>query len=131
MKNPERRQATSGFVGEQLNLIDPPPFSPVIPPAASLTFKALKLLLSGRKITHPEFEAITGSWRLGAYIERLRKLRWPVITHEIFSPTRSCADRVIALYALPQWVIDELEGKPLISNNKTYHAHPVQPGMAI
>lgn len=131
MKNPERRQATSGFVGEQLNLIDPPPFSPVFPPPASLTAEALRLLLTGRTLTHPEFEDITGSWRLGAYICTLREMGWPVITIEIPAPTAECPDRYIAKYVMPQWAIDELEGKPSASNNKTYHAHPEQHGMSI
>ena len=53
MKTPERRQASSGVVGEQLNLIDPPPFSPIWPSPSSLPGKALTLLLAGRTLTHP------------------------------------------------------------------------------
>ena len=106
MKTPERRQAFSGVVGEQLTLIDPPPFSPQFPPASSLSHTALKLLLSGRPLTHPEFEDLTGSWRLGAYICTLRELCWPVQTNDIPSPSPDCPDRVIAEYLMPSWAIN-------------------------
>jgi hypothetical protein len=110
MKTPERRQAQSGVVGEQLNLIDPPQFCDVFPPPASLTAEALRLLLTGRTLTHPDFEDITGSWRLGAYICTLREMYWPVETQEILCPSPDCPNRVIARYAMPQWVISELGG---------------------
>lgn len=111
MKTPDRRQADSGVVGEQLNLIDPPPFSPQLPPHSTLTAIALDVLLTGRTLTHPEFEDLTGSWRLGAYICELRELQWPVETHEIVSPSKDHPDRVIARYAMPQWVISEVGGQ--------------------
>ena len=109
MNTPDRRQAMSGEVGEQLALIDPPPFSPQYPQQSSLAFAALKTLLSGKAITHPEFEDETRSWRLGAYVFTLRALGWPVITKEIHSPTPDAPDRVIARYSMPHWVIDALE----------------------
>lgn len=42
MKTPERRQASSG-VGEQLHLIEPPPFSPTYPPRSSLPGRAVAM----------------------------------------------------------------------------------------
>ena len=109
MKNPERRQASSGLVGEQLNLIDPPPFSPTYPKPSTLAGEALSLLLSGRTITHPQFEGITKSWRLSEPIRALRHdYGWPVVTIELPAPTVDRPDRVIAKYVMPQWVLQEV-----------------------
>lgn len=109
MKTPERRQASSGVVGEQLCLIDPPPFSPIWPSPSSLAGKALALLLTGRTLTHPEFETITGSWRLSEPVRALRHdYGWPVDAIEITSPTNDRPDRVIAKYLLPHWVLEEM-----------------------
>lgn len=66
------------------------------------------MLLGGREITHPDFQNVTRSWRLGAYVKVLRELGWPIETHEIPAPTPDCATRFIAKYALPRRVIDEL-----------------------
>ena len=111
MKTPERRQASSGEVGEQLTLIDPPPFSPRFPKPSTLAAEALALLLSGRTLTHPEFEDITHSWRLSEPIRALRHdYGWPVDTIEISAPTAERPDRFIAKYVMPHWVMRELEG---------------------
>jgi hypothetical protein len=108
MKTPERRQATSG-VGKQLNLIEPPPFSPKWPKRSSLAGRALSALLRGERLKHPAFEARTGSWRLA---EPVRKLRhdygWPVETLEIPCPTADNPDRIIGEYLLPAWVVDSV-----------------------
>lgn len=111
MRTPDRDQAESGVVAEQLWLIEPPPFSPQYPQHSSLAHAALLMLLKGRAITHPEFEDETRSWRLGAYIFTLRALGWPVVTQEIHSPSPDAPDRVIARYSLPQWVISATGGK--------------------
>lgn len=109
MKTPKRRQAISGVVGEQLALIDPPPFCPKYPKRSTLAGEALKLLLSGRTLTHPEFEDITNSWRLSEPIRALRHdYGWPVDTIEIPAPTAERPDRFIAKYKLPHWVIEEV-----------------------
>ncbi len=109
MKNPDRRQAESRFVGKQLYLIDPPPFSPTYPNCSTLSGKALTLLLRGRAITTPDFQEVTKSWRLAAYVEQLiNKHGWPVIAEEV-----AFADdprRYIARYSMPQWVLRELGG---------------------
>ena len=110
MKTPKRRQTLSGVVGKQLNLIDPPPFSPTYPNRSSLAGEALALLLSGRTLTHPEFEAITQSWRLSEPIRALRHdYGWPVETVEIPAPTAECPGRIIAKYVIPEWVRQEVE----------------------
>ena len=100
MKTPERRQATSGVVGNQLTLIDPPPFCPSWPKHGTLAERALKMLMDGHMIDHPDFELSTESWRLGAVIFTLRTLGWPIETIEIPSPSAHCPTRIIALYKL-------------------------------
>jgi len=99
MKTPERHQASSG-AGEQLTLIDPPPFCPTLPKPRSLPHRALQMLVSGKMIDHQDFESLTESWRLAAAIFTLRVLGWPVETIEIPSPTEHCPHRSIALYKL-------------------------------
>jgi hypothetical protein len=111
MKTPDRRQAKSG-AGDQLHLIEPPPFSPKYPPRSSLAHAALCTLLSGQAITHPAFSHSTESWRLAAYIHVLRQLDWPVETIEIVCPTTDNPGRVIAQYVMPAWVIAEVGGPP-------------------
>ena len=94
----------------QSELFERPAFSPVWPKQATHAWRALNLLLSGFEITHPDFQAKTRSWRLGAYVKVLRELGWPIETREIPSPTPECAGRFIARYVLPQWVRDEIGG---------------------
>jgi hypothetical protein len=107
MKNPESSQAKSGFMGEQLYLIDPPPFSPSFPTQSSLTGLALKMLLQGQAITTLDFQKTTHSWRLAAYVEQLiNKHRWPILTEEIRFSTDP--RRIIASYSMPKWVILEI-----------------------
>lgn len=107
MKNPDRRQAESGFVGEQLYLIDPPPFSPTYPNRSTLAGKALTLFLQGRAITTPDFQEVTRSWRLAAYAEQLiNKHGWPIVAVEV--PFADDPRRSIARYSMPKWVIREL-----------------------
>lgn len=115
MKTPERRQASSG-VGEQLYLIEPPPFSPIWSKRSSLPGRALAALLRGERLRHPRFEVMTGSWRLAEPVRKLRhQFGWPVQTIEIEAPTAENPTRVIGEYVLPQWVIDRVgpvNGRP-------------------
>ena len=99
MKAPERRQASTG-AGEQLTLIDPPPFCPTYPKRGSLPHRALSSLLAGKHIDHSDFIDSTESWRLAAAIHVLRKLGWPVETIDVPSPSRQSLRRVIAIYKL-------------------------------
>lgn len=109
MKTPERRQASSGVVSEQMTFLEPPPFCPKFPKPSTLAGEALSLLLSGRAITHPDFEGLTHSWRLSEPIRALRHdFGWPVQTIEISSPTAERPNRIIAKYVLPQWVRNEI-----------------------
>ena len=88
------------YASGQYSFIASPEFAPTWPTKGNLQDKALALLMDGRLIDHPEFEDITGSWRLGAVIFQLRGLGWPIETLDIPSPTQDTPDRVIALYRL-------------------------------
>ena len=109
-KTPEGGQALSGVEeAEQLSLFGPIPFSPIYPKRTSLPGRALALLLDGRELTHPEFETLTGSWRLSEPIRALRHdFGWPVHATEISCPTAERPDRVIARYYLPSRVLQAL-----------------------
>jgi hypothetical protein len=105
VKTPGRDQAEPG-VGEQLHLIDPPPFSPKWPNRSTLSHVALTAMLRGEMWTHPEFQTVTRSWRLAEPIRALRHdFGWPVETQRIAAPCAERPDRTIARYVLPAWVI--------------------------
>jgi len=108
MKNPDSRQASSGF--EQISFLPEPDFNPIWPTPNTLPARCLSLMLSGQTFTHPEFEAITGSWRLSAVIFLLKGLGWPVSSWEIPAPTSECPARAISRYFLEQQVINEVLG---------------------
>jgi hypothetical protein len=106
MKNPGRRQAIPGL-GEQLHLLPPPPLSVVYPNPRSLRGVALATLLQGRRLTHPQFEGVTRSWRLAEPIRALRhEFGWPIETVEVHAPTQEAPHRYIAEYVLPGWVLE-------------------------
>ncbi|MGV8892351.1 MAG: hypothetical protein ACOH2K_05315 [Burkholderiaceae bacterium] len=108
MKNPDSRQASSGF--EQLSFLPAPDFNPVWPSPNTLPARCLSLLLAGQSFIHPEFEAIAGSWRLSAVIFTLRGLGWPVESLDIPAPTAEAPSRTISRYYLPAEVIAEVFG---------------------
>jgi hypothetical protein len=112
---PERRQASTG-AGEQLTLIDPPPFCPTYPKRGSLPWRALSMLLTGKLIDHGDFIESTESWRLAAAIHLLRKSGWPVETIDLPSPSHHCPTRVIAIYRFAEDCLAQAallgEGKP-------------------
>src|SRR5215472_298050 len=112
MKTPGRDQAEPG-VGEQLDLIPRPPFSPKYPTRSTLQAIALATMLRGEPWTHPQFETATGSWRLAEPIRALRhELGWPVRTIRIPAPTADRPNRSIARYVLPGWVLDAVSKLP-------------------
>lgn len=95
----------------QGELFEPPLFSPTFPKRTTLKGKALAILLTGRTLTHPEFQAITRSWRLSEPIRALRHdYGWPVVTVEIPAPTDERPDRCIGKYHLPPWVLEQVGG---------------------
>ena len=110
MKAPDRRQAISS-AGEQLHLIEPPPFSPTWLPRSTLAGRALAALLSKHRLKHPDFMGATGSWRLAEPIRKLpHDYGWPVDAFEILCPTTDNPSRNIGEYALPPWVVETVGG---------------------
>lgn len=101
MKEAPNNLPAAGALGEQLTLIDPPPFCPAWPKRNTLADRALKLFLDGRVFDHPDFIEGCGSWRLAAVVFQLRTLGWPIDTIEVPSPSEEFPGRTIALYKLP------------------------------
>lgn len=62
-----------------MSFLPEPKYQPRYPIQGSMAAKALRLMLGGAKVAHPDFEAVTGSWRLAAHIYVLKKLGWPVM----------------------------------------------------
>lgn len=56
------------------------PTTPTTPLLGTVEHRALAELLERgpRGMTSPEFQAITGSWRLSAPVHKLRRKGWPV-----------------------------------------------------
>jgi hypothetical protein len=100
MKKAPHNLPAAGALGEQLTLLDPPPFCPAWPTRNTLADRALKLFLDGRVFDHPDFLGGSGSWRLAAVVFQLRTLGWPIQTIEVVSPSDEHAGRTIALYKL-------------------------------
>jgi hypothetical protein len=108
MKNARSQTAEASALDKrndnaQLHLdgIEQPPFCPAWPTKGTLADRALRMLMDGKMIDHPDFEGSTQSWRLGAVVFTLRTHGWPIETIEIPSPTEHSPDRTIALYHLP------------------------------
>jgi hypothetical protein len=97
---------------KQMSFLPEPLYNPKYPPEASLTNKALRLMLTGARVTHPQFEALTGSWRLAGYIHTLKKLEWPVHTEHISIPGNEEGDRnrSIVVYYLPDDLLEFMQG---------------------
>lgn len=91
----------AGALGEQLTLIDPPPFCPTWPKRNTLADRALKMFLDGKVFDHPDFLEGCGSWRLAAVVFQLRTLGWPIDSIEIPAPSEENPRRTIAVYKLP------------------------------
>ncbi len=108
MTNPESRQASSGF--QQTSFLPEPDFNPIFPTPNTLPARCLSMMLNGQSFIHPEFEVITGSWRLSAVVFVLKELGWPVESHEIPAPTPECSTRVISRYFLKPETIQAVFG---------------------
>ena len=108
MTNPDSRQASSGF--KQTSFLPEPDFNPIYPSPNTLPARCLALMLNAQTFTHPEFEQITGSWRLSAVIFTLKELGWPVESHDLSAPSPECPTRTISRYFLPPKVIQAVFG---------------------
>lgn len=90
-----------------LPTIEPPPFAPIWPKANTLHSTALQMFLEGKRLDHPSFNEMTGSWRLAAVVKTLKKLGWPIATSRIPAPSANSPQREIALYRLPASIASE------------------------
>ncbi len=113
MRSPNHLCRGVGAEGvNQGELFERPVFSPTYPKRSTLAATALAHLLAGRRLTHPQFESMTNSWRLSEPIRALRHdYGWPVQTIDIPAPTADRPDRVIAEYVLPSWVVQTVGGR--------------------
>ena len=103
-KTQNRLQARAG--SQQLSFLPEPDFNPELPPKNTLTFCALSLLLQNKEITHLDFQLITSSWRLAAYICELKKLGWPVLADEVtHAVSNDPTARSICRYSLDKKII--------------------------
>ncbi len=90
---------------EQTSFLPPPPFAPTWPQPGTLAAAALETFLRGEGLTHPQFEAVSFSWRLSAVVLALKALGWPIESDDIAAPTYENPHRTIARYYLPQkWI---------------------------
>ena len=68
--------------------------TPKFPKIKSLQGRALARLLKGKKFTHREFQNWTSSYRLSAYIEKLRNEKfWPIESILETTPTNDSTGR--------------------------------------
>ena len=86
--------------GEQLSLLPECELMPVMPKAGTLAERLLAMFARGERLTHPDFETATGSWRLSAVVFELGLMGWQVVAERINAPTADRPDRPIARYWL-------------------------------
>ena len=108
MKNPDSRQASSGI--EQLSFLPPVDFNPVWPTPGTLPARCLSLMLAGQSLTHPDFFAASGSWRLAAVVFTLKGLGWPLESIEIPAPAIDSPSRFISRYFLSANTLSQVFG---------------------
>ena len=70
---------------------------PRVPLIGTMEHRALSELLARGKrgMTSPEFQAVTGSWRLGASVHALRRKGWPIATEWVHTRFRKFARYVV------------------------------------
>ena len=70
---------------------------PRVPLIGTMEHRALSELLARGKrgMTSPEFQAVTGSWRLGASVHALRCKGWPIATEWVHTRFRKFARYVV------------------------------------
>jgi len=104
MKNPDSRQASSGF--EQTSFLPEPEFNPTWPNPSTLPGKALTRMLKGERLTQPSFGL--HCWRLAAYIKELDYLGWPIEAMDVPCPAGYGTGRPIREYWLSQRILSAL-----------------------
>lgn len=84
----------------QLSLLPELEQKPTAPNVGTLAHRLLGMLAKGDRLTHPDFEERTGSWRLAAVAFELGLLGWSLTVERILAPTPGRPDRTIARYSL-------------------------------
>ena len=97
---PHNDESFSHEAGEQLSLLPECEMAPALPRPGTLAARLLSMLARGERLTHPDFEARTGSWRLAAVAFELGLLGWQVESVRINAPAPDRPDRPIARYWL-------------------------------
>lgn len=93
---------------KQLSFLPEVDFSPGLPSKKTLAWRALLLMLKGKKISHLDFQGETNSWRLAAYIDILKKMGWPIMSIDIMHNTSGrCVP--ISLYFLEKEIIEKFK----------------------
>lgn len=110
MSAPAGGRGDGGAGAGQMSFLPEPDFNPVWPNPNTLPGRCLSLMLMGKSFDHPEFEAITGSWRLSAVVFVLKGLGWPVESFEIPAPSHECPSRTISRYFLTPETIQAVFG---------------------
>ena len=97
---PHDDESFSHEAGEQLSLLPKCALTPVMPKPGTLAARLLSMFARGERLTHPDFETATGSWRLSAVVFELGLMGWQVVAERINAPTADRPDRPIARYWL-------------------------------
>jgi hypothetical protein len=84
--------------GAQMALLPELETLPELPRTGTLARRLLRMLADGAEVTHPDFQAATGSWRAAAVVFELGLLGWRIDRVHAPKPTRS--DRYVAVYSL-------------------------------
>ncbi len=112
MKNPESRQASSGF--KQYSFLPEPEFNPIFPSPQSLAYQALSRMLQGERLTQPGFGL--NCWRLAAYIKDLDYLNWPIEKADVPCPAGFGSGRPIREYWLSTETIQKVCNLPAVDD---------------
>lgn len=99
MGSPPTNENTRRQPGVGQNKTTTPAFC--YPSPSSVKGRVLSDLLSGYRLTHYDVWEMHGSSRASHHILRLRRAGFPVITEEVYVPTRDGRTARIALYSLP------------------------------
>lgn len=109
MKKTPQPFKANGVHGEQLSFLPPLPFCPSWPSPTTVAGRVLAELLRGEFLDHTDLIEGCSSWRLAAYVDKLKKMGWPVVAFDKAAPSCGCPSRSIALYALPPEIITQAQ----------------------